>query len=255
VAWQLWWEGYDISVEIARDFLRWVEAELDRLLRPLVNGGTLSDEGWQLVDSYRTKRIKFKPLSWARQLIGEERFDTVMRIMVEVSSGTFEGREAQIEEELEANRQLLEKAFGLDALARELGDDGKPLLDLDVFATLQQASELIRDHPLKDVLESVTDEELLEVRNRVRPIATVLGLVISNAEHVLRRRNPVLSEVGEAILSMRPPYQGLWVYGWLLWRLWGPPEDGAKMDRYAEQAQQVLDQLRVLGEKMTAVEE
>ncbi len=251
VAWRLWWQGYDVSIERVRRLLCSVAEWFDGMARTLRSGGKLADSGWEQAAEYRTRRLKFPGLARARRELGPDWFEALLVKMLQVVSGTYWGpypraRQADLEQE----QDILERGFGIDRVLDALNAQEHRPSAHTVLSSLADESALFREHTFREAAVMSTDGELEETRDRVRDLFIVLGLVLANAEIVLGPQCSDLVPVGETIQDMDPGEQAMLVLLWLMLRLWGKPEIRDSMLRLASHAHMALVQIRSVGQSM-----
>jgi hypothetical protein len=226
VAWHLWWAGYDVSLERIRAFIGRAVEQWDRRAPELVDPetGELSEAAWVLIDEASTTRLE-QPLSKARKRVGKERFDTFTRLMIETSLGVFRGFSTEDEKDPgDEERRIMEKGLGLQrARVNRLGEAGPPL-EIDIEDYLKRMSWLADKGSLGRELATLTDEQLLEARDEVRPwLAVAAGYSLMFGE-TLGRGALGLSALDEVIREMGAQEQALFTLSWAIAR-YGGPED------------------------------
>jgi hypothetical protein len=252
VGWQLWWEGYAVSFDLVRAFLRHIATTVDEQLKDLLDPetNTISDEKWkELVEGSRTARLD-KPVRGMRGRVGRDRMPTLMSIMLEVNTGLYETFQVGAVEGLEeddSDAQLVIQAFGLDRGSRDRQTSEGSSIGEGLEVTLEKASKVLREHTLSEAADVATDQELLRSRDHMRLILQGVQQLGSLAEEMPHTEAVAFRDVNKEMRDTRPPEQTLLVLGWTMWGLWGPPGMREVQDSHHELLKQALDVIRGLG--------
>ncbi len=148
-----------------------------------------------------------------------------MAAMMRIVTGTFEGIGADDDPQSEVDRRALEKGFGLERARTDRIGGVEPWLpehwpeDL-----LVEASRFLGQVRWSDELAPLTDEQLLQARDELRPWLDALGGYSLIFDQLLGRGALGLSVLGEAIRGVGPPEQGLWVLMWAIGQFRGPAD-------------------------------
>jgi len=217
--WSLWWEGFQIPLNWIRALLAEVAEKFDKFMPMLVNARGLSERAWQFIDEAPEARLGNPILRRARKRIGKERFPTLVRIIMEIATGTFKGwSPPSLTGAKDASEsEILEKATGLDrARVDRMGKTG-PWLTGDLGPELKQLSKSFSSVSMINVLADTTDEELIEARNELRNILSTLERASVMAEGLLGRGALGLGRVRE-IANLPPVGQSSFLLLWLVLR-------------------------------------
>jgi hypothetical protein len=268
VGWRLWWEGYEVSFDLIRDFLSGVASMFDSGTRSLVDPrtGELSESAWQFVEDSPDMNLNpHKPLGQVRGRTGRIFFPTLVKTMFEVGAGRYEGlpldyTEGHWEGTTEGDQRIIEK--GLDLFDQEGGGRSgevqtQPSGDVGMWLEMwfKGTSQLLRDHSYSEVLATATNEDLAKSRDQMNSL--MVSLQLTNVACNQPTRSEVLtSAVSETdIRALKPRMQALGLLWWTMWRLWGPPSVSEIMDSRHKEVQQILAQLAQLGDTITISKE
>lgn len=220
VAWRLWWAGYDVSLKLVRAFIGRTVEQWDRHAQDLLDPetGELTEAAWKLVDEAFTVRLE-KPLSKARKRVGRGRFDTFTRLMLETNLGIFRGFSAEDSNASEDNEKcIMEKGLGLERAYADRLEGAGPPLGINIENYLKEISWLADKNSLERELAKLTDGQLLEARDEVRPwLAIAAGYSLMFDER-LGRGALGISAVDEAVRDMGAQEQGLLMLMWAISR-------------------------------------
>lgn len=226
VAWRMWWAGYEVSVERIRAFIGRTVEQWDRHVQDLVDPdtGELTEAAWKLVDEAFTVRLE-KPLSKVRKRVGRGRFDTFTRLMIETNLGLFRGFSTEDSNASEDDeRRIMEKGLGLEsARADRLEGAGQPL-GINIENYLKEISWLADRNSLERELAKLTDGQLLEARDEVRPWLAIAAGYSLMFDEMLGRGTLGISAVDEAVRDMGAQEQGLLTLMWAISRYRGPKD-------------------------------
>jgi len=243
VAWHLWWADYDVSSESVRRFIASVVAEWDKQAQELIDPetGELSEAGWDLVDEATNKRLA-RPLSWVRRRARTKSFDTFIRVVLEALLGRFEGfsqepKEGNVQDD---ERHILEKGLEL-----KQANNG-PWPKIDIEACLRDMGWLARMGSLRQQLDDLTDEQLIEARNEARSWLALLGGYGLMFERWLGRRGPFgfVSMLGRMVRDMGAQEQALFTLVWAIARYVGPAHLREGLEAHGKPTQEMEDGLR-----------
>jgi hypothetical protein len=252
VGWQLWWEGYAVSFDLVRAFLRHIATTVDEQLKDLLDAetNTISDEKWkELVEGSSTARLD-KPVRGMRRRVGRDRMPTLMSIMLEVNTGLYEAFQVGAVEGLEeddSDAQLVLRAVGLDRGGRDQQTSEGSSIGEGLEVTLEKASKVLREHTLCEAADVATDQELLRSRDQMRLILQAVQQLGSLAEEMPHTEAVAFRDVNKEMRETGPPEQALLVLGWTMWGLWGPPGMREVQDSHHELLERALNVIRGLG--------
>lgn len=170
VAWRLWWAEWPVPMARVREFMTRIASKLDQE-REAVGG---LSEGERAAASARLHDKELQPgarpvLGRARQRLRGES-SSLFGILMEAVSKPFEPDSEQL--------HILQKASGI-ARMRGTRPTSEPLPELDAAAaaTVKAWTDAARQ-PLRPLLKSLSDEELLAARDAVRALfANLQGYV------------------------------------------------------------------------------
>ena len=172
-AFLVWWWGFEVEMTEVRQLLIKIAMDLDQeisVLRSAGEDGTID----QLIEESATARVRNRVMGRARRRVGRDAFPTVMRILLEIATGSFSGLYADYSTD-EDESLLFEQALGL-ARARSdpLPDGSGPWLTSNPEENLHELS-LIMSEPIPPVLQDTGDAELSMARDEIAPIVQVLA--------------------------------------------------------------------------------
>jgi hypothetical protein len=252
VAWCLWWNGFDVppaSVRgpLEREAATW-HKEVDRLRQLLVQThdadmgdstaaeDALSDAFLDFLDRTATALGLRKAMLQARKRVGRASFPTVVRVFVEVVSGTFESySKDRVTGKVDKERTLVEKALGLERARTDRLAAAAPWLSGDTGETLATLSRLVWQYPPGYGLEAVSLDELAQARDEVKAFMGLLAGWGAISEQMFGRGAFGLGAIGMLTRDARPADQAAWI---LLWRTLRQSELSAAMDAFLSLARQ-----------------
>jgi hypothetical protein len=185
IAWRMWWMGYPISEDAIRALLRQVASKFDAVRRRLrdPSGDGLSDEAIRLIESPPSKTLFGRPLP----AIERERLQSaVLETAVEILAGTF--AELPIDPETGDSAPVvatLINALGLERGSQDSLGAHRPWLPDDtsqISQDLQPIFAALASVPWPMLADSLTIEELVQARDTMRSMSTVLPAFAAYAE-------------------------------------------------------------------------
>jgi hypothetical protein len=254
-AWCLWWAGFDVPERYIRGQLVRAAAlwrELTDELRQLLQQGAAGDTDDALADTNEddelTNRLEVflkhmsivrsprKAFAQMRRRVGREKFPTVVRVLAEIGTGTFEGYRADaVTGTTDDEREIVETAldFTRARTDRLVGVD--PWLTGDTEQTFATLSRLIRDHPPGSDLDEVGIEELARTRDEAQLFKDLFTGLGSTVEQMFGRGAFGFTAFGALAHDESTRDQAIWV---LLWRMIRRAELGAAIELMLPLAQQ-----------------
>lgn len=180
IAWQLWWEGYDIQTDVIRQFLSGVALAFDQVMNDFKALGP--EERSRKAGKLATKKLGRDPgyLAKARQHL---RGDSVaaFQILADAIAGE------PLREDPEAQR-LLEKGTGID-LVRKHRVLGRPLVSENDNLMTQLGPWLgTLSQSLTDYLAELTDDELIRARDELQGLIAALNTFAALATELAGKR-------------------------------------------------------------------
>jgi hypothetical protein len=253
VAWRLWWVGYNIPFQYARQFLEEAKATWHRGIRELQDLEEHPEMMPEFIEHTRVIRFHFKPLTQARKRVGSKDFPTFTSVLVRIASGTFEGYTIDPQTGTDAReRAIVEKAFGLRRARTERVGGAKPwLAGVDISEAFKMCSALLRVYPPGNDLEMALDSDLMNARDEVRSFLTFMESLSTTLDSVLGQGALGLSVLADVIRTLGPRDQAMMLLFWMMFRQWSLGEGMDALLGLARQWQQIwlpifegLEQLR-----------
>lgn len=177
VKFELWFEGWPIEERFVRRFLEAVAADLDETvmkIRELADGAPA--EGFAelsaMAEAVATETVPPGPLRRARKRVGPSALSSVMRVVLEMGSGSFEGTYEDLATG-EDEGLLVERAMGLERARSDSLEDIGPWLTGDPEETLHEVSGVMTV-PIGDQLAASDWEEMLQAREEMSRIMAVM---------------------------------------------------------------------------------
>lgn len=226
VAWRLWWDGFDVSMGPVREVLAAVAEQVDAMVAELSepDGGGLSDAAFEEIERVADPSARLsREMGAARRRVGTGEFDVFMGAVLRIATGTFEGLGADDDPQTAIDRRALERGLGLRR-ARTDSIGGSPAWLPDDWADdgLADMSRFVGAVRWGEELAGLSDEQLRESRDAVRPwIEMVAGYALI-AEQTLGRGAMGISVIGEALGGAGPDEQAYLVLLWAVARSKGP---------------------------------
>jgi hypothetical protein len=253
IAWCLWWAGFDVPEGTIRRLLErgatmWRDqtGQLRHLLAQSESGadaGAGSDVDEELTNALETflyrmsiERSPRKALAQLRKRVGRERFPTVVRVMAEVVTGTFEGyRVDPVTGTSDDEREIVETALDLTRARTDRLVGAGPWLTTDSGETLAKLSRLLRQSPPGQGIEATSAQELAHVRDEAKLFNSLFAGLGDTLEQMFGRGAFGLTALGGLLRDQRPLEQAIWV---LLWRMLRSADIGATIDMLLPLARQ-----------------
>jgi hypothetical protein len=240
----LWWDGFDVSPDAVRSFLTEVACGWDnatKLFRNDVARG-LSQVALSIVE--RAAKIRLPPpVAQARKRVGTDQFGSVMKAVLEIAVGSFEGFESQEES------SLFEKGLGLDRARTDHLPGAPPWLEGDAAPVLRQLSQLMLAHPLSSLLDELTIDDITAARDETRSLMSTMDTLNQVMTHVFGRRAFGFPALGKMVRSGGVKQEALFLLAMALFRKHGSPDVRHGMDVYrglAPEAQTLMRNFRML---------
>lgn len=231
----VWWWGFDVSRSEVRQVLSKEAAELDQEiseLRTAQEDGTID----QLIEESGQARVRNKVMGRARRHVGRDAFPTIVRILLEVATGSFSGLYSDYATG-EDEGLLLERALGM-ARARtdQLPDGSDPWLTGQPEDSLSDLSSIMGG-TLSDVLDTTSDFELDLAREEIAPIFELLPAVTPALEAEKGEGAYGMTDFGRVLGGMKPDDLARFFLMWLILRTFPELRPGIEeMGRAAREA-------------------
>jgi hypothetical protein len=185
-AWELWWAGYDVSLEKVRTLLGESAKSRDAStaeLRARIDAPGGSDSIYDLADRMAGGRTDVKVLRQARKRVGRSSYSTVAKAVLETAAGRFGGFEPDAANaESAGDGEILERALGLERARTDRLPDADPWLAGPADGALLEISALAAAHRLSDVLTSTVDRDLIRYRDELKVFVSLFGSVSEATE-------------------------------------------------------------------------
>jgi hypothetical protein len=156
-----------------------------------------------------------------RKRTGKERFGIFLSVLLEALSGAFDRFSVEpTGDPKEDERRIVERGLGLDQTDADVG------LRVDLEACLRGMGWLTSKRSLRQELDHLTNEELIEARNEVRSWLALLGGYGLMFERWLGRWGPfgLVSVMGRMVRDMGAQEQALFTLVWAIARYRGPSD-------------------------------
>jgi hypothetical protein len=184
LAWQIWWEGYPVDLQLITEILQQTAARLSERIGSFsmlkqfeqATNDKAPEEAEQVLDfieQFANADLDYKPLRRIRKRLGKEQFTTFIRMLIDIASGTFQGHSTTYD-----RREVL---IELRILAKGLGQN-EPFLKDDaniehfieniLVPLLQEASLWLQVLPWEQALQVATKFDLLQARDEIRVMST-----------------------------------------------------------------------------------
>jgi len=220
VAWQLWWNGFEVKLGTVRDFIQRSAKTIDEGRRKYywLNSETVKRE----IEASGEARFENKVIRKARKRIGKSRLPSFLETMLAVATGQYskESSEAQ------SDQMDLEKALGLEnAREQRIGTIG-PWLSGE---QLNDISEIFGKLNFSAILSDTTDDELIQARDEFRAVFDSLGSVGQVMDKTFGKAAFGFSAVGGLLQNTPATFQPLLLLFWIACRKNKDTEESAKL--------------------------
>lgn len=220
VAWQLWWRGFPVSLDVVRSFLTELAAEVDSHTPYIADLGSRQLSSWakSIAEESREAGLD-KPVGRSRKRLGRIQFPAFVRVLLRVWGGVYTPGES----EFGSDTQLVEQAYGVQIKRRRgLMGPGVWVKSMSLAALLREGSRFLLNHSIREELAALSDEQMLLAREEAAPWLEILGRSGLAFDWIYGRGVYPLSGLSEAVRSMRPSDEGIWFTWWAILRFRGP---------------------------------
>jgi hypothetical protein len=220
VAWQLWWNGFEVKLGTVRDFIQRSAKTIDEGRRKCywLNSETVKRE----IEASGEARFENKVIRKARKRIGKSQLPSFLETMLAVATGQYskESSEAQ------SDQMDLEKALGLEnAREQRIGTIG-PWLSGE---QLNDISEIFGKLNFSAILSDTIDDELIQARDEFRVVFDSLGSVGQVMDKTFGKAAFAFSAVGGLLQNTPATFQPLLLLFWIACRKNKDTEESAKL--------------------------
>ncbi len=184
LAWQIWWEGYPVDLQLIRKILQETAIQLSERIRwsvalkqlEQVNDDKMMEEPEQFlnfIEQFATANLEYKPLRRVRKRLGKEQFATFIRILIDIASGTFTGYSTSYDRrEVLLELRILAKALGQNELFLKDEANIEHYIEKLLVPHLQEVSLWLQTLPWEQALTSATNFDMLQARDEIRMLST-----------------------------------------------------------------------------------
>lgn len=164
LAWLTWWHGHAVPPGIIRARLEGEAGNFSAVVRGLRSGETLSKRALSWVDQAEKARLH-PALARARRRVGKARASTLVRVMLELLTGTFHGFEEDVVSGRKEDQEILIAGLGLRRAQTDAAAGGQPWLPKDIEEEVGEVGQLMRAADLPDLVAAISDEEIVAARD------------------------------------------------------------------------------------------
>lgn len=209
VAWELWWNGFEVNLGIIRDFAQRAVKEWDYSRRKYtwLDSEVISKE----IVASSDARIKSKPIRKMRKRIGSQNFPFILQTILAVSTSQYSEDSFQAE----ADQRDLEKATGMGKVREQLLGALSPWINGE---QLNEASRFFGDLNFSADLAVITDEELIHARDEFRACFEPLELAGQIIDKSFGKSAFGFSAIGGLLNGTSPILQPLVLLFWIALR-------------------------------------
>jgi hypothetical protein len=239
LAWQLWWEGYRVDMRLIRPHLNGIAQGLSQRTQACIelrwNDPVAGDDTHEIpermfafIEQLTATPLEYKPLRRVRKRMGQSQFSTLMRILIEIVSGSFQNYDSTYDRiERLSELRILAKGLGLNELF--IRDDGniEHYMGKVVVPLLQRASLWFRTMPWVQALSCATDFDFQQARDEIRQFLALFLYATPQSQSMVRD-NPALRDLPtwsqalfETLQSLSMDDQALLLVMWLALRCAG----------------------------------
>lgn len=270
VGWCMWWDGYAVPHQLARDLLTPVADDWEQLVDQLRSSSVadpsdeasgeeldspdevgedlnlgLSDEAWQALDNAPQVRLRRAWVRRVRKRIGSQRFPTFMRIVMQVMAGSFthfafsgdstkSGKKARDV----SDKSVLAKALGLDQVERLMPEVDIAEASPNLEALASAFSAITLSARPRQIAAEITNSELHQARRELQTLeAAALALEDVITTWIGLHQSAILREPARLLSVTRPED---WAAAVLLWQAARTCGYGPAIDAFVVTAQQIV---------------
>lgn len=206
VAWQLWWNGFEVKLGTVRDFIQRSAKTVDEGRRKYyrLDSETVKRE----IKTSGEARFESRVIRRARKRIGKTRLPYFLETMLAVGTGQYskESWEAQ------SDQMNLEKVLDLEnAREQRIGTIG-PWLSGE---QLNDISEIFGKLNFSAILSDTTDDELIQARDEFRAFFDSLGSVGQVMDKTFGKSAFGFSAIGGLMQNTPAIFQPLLLLFWI----------------------------------------
>lgn len=184
VGWRLWWRGFCVHEKYWKTWLRKLAREYD-VLGPQIaeclfqnHNREISDRGFKIFRKLRDARtrIRIAPFRQLRKRVSPEDWETFMRLIFEIQSGTFAGwnvATALDDPDLTRDKATLVRGLGLHRARSDRIAGSKPWLEGDIDQPLVTLARSLKNRRWEDFVSSFSDEEMKQARDELRCVLII----------------------------------------------------------------------------------
>ena len=243
VGWRLWWEFYDVRIDLVREFLRPLAKDWDA-----VAAEARGENGFEAaIESAATINLKNSLMRRIRKRVGSASFGPFLAILRDMLKGEFSPGRA-------ADGALFEKATGLTRARIDHVAGSSPWLGDGIAQTLGRLSESMSGVSLLHVLDDVSDDRLAEARARMKLLVETIGEIGDVLTRSVGRGAYGLMVLSEINRSWGPSEQGTLLLNWLAMNADEPTEDlrelEAALEDWNERTSKIVPLMEELVERI-----
>jgi len=199
-----------------------------------------------------------RQLGHVRRNTGRESFSTVVRVLVEIGVGRFQGYERGVSpsDEDSETGALVERAMGLDRARSDRLADAGPWLDGDPEVDFVRLSQALNAWPLAAGV-SASEEELHQARAELRAFLAVISTMAPLFERLFGRASFGFGTIARTLDLQTPDSQAFMLLAWLALRHDEALRDGMRslgsLAPAAHATAQIAELLGALGREVPAL--
>lgn len=217
IAWELWWQGYRININLIRRFInKRILQDWKSKRKVIVDSkkGGLSHKVLDYIKYIATKRLKNKTLGAFRKLVKQINFSRFAQIFLEILSGQFKSfRFDCVSKTTDEEQFEVAIAFGLEP---DQIDSNKMSDRLeDEFKKLASFIMELTDSPN---LLNFSSEDFLLARDELKIIVRTLNTLPTMPERINDVRTLWLSRASTLLGNIGSIEQAFLILVWLKWR-------------------------------------
>lgn len=248
VGWRLWWDFYDVRIDLVRQFLKPLAEDWDKIAADVRNENRFE----AAIEAGATINLKNSLMRRIRKRVGSPSFGPFLAILRDVLKGEFSPTRA-------ADVALFEKAMGLTRGRIDHVAGSGPWLGDGIAQTLGSLSQSMQGVSLLQVLDDASDDRLAEARARMKLLVETIGEIGDVLTRSVGRGAYGLTVLSEISRSWGPSDQGTLLLNWLAMNADESTEDvrelEAALEEWNERTSKIVPLIEELVERIPAFKE
>lgn len=206
VGFRLWLAGYPVSDRYSFDYLGEVAEQHDRIIctlkaardRILSDDEKVQDEAWAEIDQFAKKRIELKFVRRIRKRVSVGKFETFIRLLLDIATGEFRGFEKEHDDESgEYDDSILRSALGINSIQARLLNGSLLWLKDPIESVFIDLSRMFASSEFTDVLHSTQRNCIDDAREEFWILLSGISVIAAGFENLFGKKIPAFNGIRE----------------------------------------------------------